>query len=94
MDSTCSLCRLCSEDHDHLFFGCSFSKEVWSIVLGWCMTNKSVFDWNHELQWAVKKLRGKALILALLRLAWRSYIYHIWKERNARIFCTKVESSK
>ena len=32
------------------------------------------------------KLKGKALLSKVLRIAWSSFIYHIWKERNGRIF--------
>ena len=29
IDPTCSWCRGASESHDHLFFGCTYAREVW-----------------------------------------------------------------
>ena len=37
-----------------------------------------------ELEWAVKRLKGKSLLSMILRLAWRASIYYIWRERNGR----------
>ncbi|XVF43471.1 hypothetical protein PTKIN_Ptkin02bG0042600 [Pterospermum kingtungense] len=34
----------------------------------------------------MERFKGKALLSVILRLAWRAFIYNIWKERNARIF--------
>ncbi|XVF52553.1 hypothetical protein PTKIN_Ptkin05aG0027800 [Pterospermum kingtungense] len=82
----CTLCTQCDEDRDHLFFGCDYSKQVWSRVLYWCNLNRTVMSWFDELDWAMKKLRGKALLSSLMRLAWRAYIYYIWRERNLRLY--------
>lgn len=30
VDMKCSLCKRCCDSHDHLFFQCEFSKEVWT----------------------------------------------------------------
>ncbi|XVF79236.1 hypothetical protein PTKIN_Ptkin14bG0204600 [Pterospermum kingtungense] len=47
---------------------------------------KSLQSWSGELRWAVGKLKGKALRSMILRLSWRACIYHLWRERNARIY--------
>ncbi|GKD90071.1 RNA-directed DNA polymerase, eukaryota, reverse transcriptase zinc-binding domain protein, partial [Tanacetum coccineum] len=32
-DLKCALCNQCSDSHNHLFFTCEFSKEVWNELL-------------------------------------------------------------
>ena len=38
---------------------------------------------------AVKKLRGRVLIVLVLRIIWKDVIYMIWNQRNNRIFSSK-----
>lgn len=38
------------------------------------------------MQWAVKKLNGKALVSLLQRIARNACIYETWRERNDRLF--------
>ncbi|KAL4351680.1 hypothetical protein GQ457_06G041750 [Hibiscus cannabinus] len=45
-----------------------------------------MMDWERELVWLYTRLKGKSLIVFILKLAWNSYIYHIWEERNCRKF--------
>ena len=39
------------------------------------------------MEWALGRIKGKALISLILRIAWKAYIYiyHVWRERNRRI---------
>ena len=85
MSGLCILCKQEQESRDNLFFECSFSKDIWKMVLSLCGLQRDVFDWNSELQWAVQKLKGKALISILMRVGWTAFIYHTWKERNYRL---------
>ena len=56
--------------------------------------NRRVMRWEQELEWARKRLKRKALISVLMRAAWNAYIYHIWRERNRRIFTQKEETGE
>ena len=56
--------------------------------------NRRVMRWEEELEWARKRLKGKALISVLLRAAWNAFIYHKWKERNSRIFTHKAATGE
>ena len=73
------------ESRDHLFFECSYSKEVWRSVLQLCGLTRRILRWEEEIEWASQKFKGKSLISNILRLAWNASIYHIWKERNGRM---------
>ena len=91
LDRGCVLCHNVKESRNHIFFGCSFSKGIWKEVLSLCHLDRGVLDWEQELKWAVQRLKGKAMISSLLKVAWNAYIYNIWRERNIRIHDQKEE---
>ncbi|XVF65456.1 hypothetical protein PTKIN_Ptkin09bG0250800 [Pterospermum kingtungense] len=66
-DGVCKLCCDALESRDHIFFECPYSKQVWNEILRLCNLSRAVHKWNTELQWAVQKLKGKALISMVLR---------------------------
>jgi len=55
-------------------------------------------NWKSILVWGVKKLRGKGLRAVICKVALRAIVYHIWMQRNHRIFggqvCSKENASK
>ena len=69
MDETCVLCHHEAETREHLFFQCSFAVEIWKGILRKCGLGRESLGWEGELQWAAKKLKGKAMISTLLRVA-------------------------
>ncbi|KAK9670027.1 hypothetical protein RND81_13G171700 [Saponaria officinalis] len=66
----CSLCKEARETHSHLFFKCSFSKNVWSQMLEWM----KIMGCNQH--WKTHWFRGALNVT----------VYYIWLERNTRIF--------
>ncbi|XP_039023343.1 uncharacterized protein LOC120155962 [Hibiscus syriacus] len=84
--SECVLCSSDLETRDHLFFNCVFSKEVWGGILQICNLSRSVGGWSQEVLWAVAELKGRSLIITLLKLAGNAYVYRILNERNCRVF--------
>ena len=93
MDDTYVLCQQEAETKEHLFFECSFAVEIWKEMLRKCGLERESLGWEGELKWAAEKLKGKALISTLLRVGWNAFVYHIWRERNCRIFQHKAASS-
>ena len=85
VNGDCCLCQGGMESRDHMFFECNYSKELWKSILHCCGLNREVGTWNAELNWAMQKIKGKALISLILGIAWKAFVYHIWKERNRRI---------
>lgn len=85
-DPTCVLCGQELETMNHLFFQCSFSAELKEIVLSKCLITKATQPWRNEVIWAVGKFSRKCFSNTLCKLAWAALVYHIWLERNARIF--------
>ena len=42
--------------------------------------------WAMDVEWAVRKWRGKHIINAAYRALLGSFVYHLWRERNSRRF--------
>ncbi|XP_038994912.1 uncharacterized protein LOC120119092 [Hibiscus syriacus] len=86
MDNGCIMCGNGLETRDHLFANCSFAKEVWDAVLVVCGIRSGLYNWDERMDWLVENLRGKSPRVRFLKLAWTVYLYHIWEERNHRVF--------
>ncbi|XP_020247004.1 uncharacterized protein LOC109824773 isoform X3 [Asparagus officinalis] len=83
----CKLCTgPCLESRDHLFFECSFSKEVWNQIMDWLLFKWRSCSWNSIINWYCTNLRKKGIKQNIKRAALSATIYHIWYERNLRMF--------
>ncbi|KAJ6925333.1 hypothetical protein NC651_009871 [Populus alba x Populus x berolinensis] len=85
--SSCILCGVQAETHDHLFFNCPFSSTVWRDLAAktlYCWPNTS---WQRLLQWAASIFKKpKDFTHILSRMVLSTAVYYIWYERNNRIF--------
>ncbi|KAK6803188.1 hypothetical protein RDI58_000972 [Solanum bulbocastanum] len=59
---TWRLCQDEDEDIDHLFFECSSSAGVWTMILAWKGIKKLGLAWHNEVQWALKHMKGKSSV--------------------------------
>ena len=76
-------CKKVSDSHEHLFFQCQFSLEVWRAV------KHQVQLYGYHERWqdimdSLKNQGGPKKTKHCLALA--ASVYHIWRERNRRIF--------
>ncbi|XP_039028745.1 uncharacterized protein LOC120162724 [Hibiscus syriacus] len=85
-DCRCVLCNETNETRDHLFSECSFAKSLWSSILNLSQLHVPHMTWEEKICWASKEWKGKSLLTTILKLAWTSFIYLIWEERNRRIY--------
>ncbi|GJX24645.1 reverse transcriptase zinc-binding domain-containing protein [Tanacetum coccineum] len=88
----CSLCEQIQDSHDHLFFECTYSKQVWNHfkrLAGMCSLNEC---FNQILVHIIpfSKRRSPKSVIAKLVLA--ATTYYIWQERNWRMFKGKKRS--
>lgn len=60
-DVTCSFCRSCIEDREHLFFQCGFSRRIWKELLHLCLVDEVHTDWEDILQWSLQKLKSSTM---------------------------------
>ncbi|XP_059310692.1 uncharacterized protein LOC132062059 [Lycium ferocissimum] len=87
------LCNNAHESIRHLYFMCPFSNYVWTQLLAWQGINKAPQDWEVELAWISRNTR-KSGEAEIFRMVAAGCIYHIWKERNYRIFQAKTRTAK
>ena len=82
-DAHCILCSGHLETREHLFFSCSYSKQIWrgltAILLGLSYTE----DWSSILDLLADSGRNNTELF-LLRYAFQCSIHTIWRERNGR----------
>ncbi|KAE8724823.1 hypothetical protein F3Y22_tig00009840pilonHSYRG00015 [Hibiscus syriacus] len=86
VDSGCGLCRSGFESRDHIFSDCAYAVGVWHAILHACALNLGPLCWNDLVCWLLLNLKGKSLLVHILKLAWSGFIYFIWEERNHGLF--------
>ncbi|KAL0428127.1 UNVERIFIED_CONTAM: hypothetical protein Slati_2987500 [Sesamum latifolium] len=92
-DRTCILCTRGELDtHDHLFFGCNFSRQCL-----WILKQKVQFTWpnlgyNRDIEWVSHRLRGLHPLNAAVQAPLASLVYLIRMERNQRRFITQTST--
>ncbi|KAL0439662.1 UNVERIFIED_CONTAM: hypothetical protein Slati_2449200 [Sesamum latifolium] len=74
------------ETHEHLFFTCYFATECLHVIRSEVFFHWPYNRWPSVIQWASVRWRGKHVINASLRALLASLVYHLWQERNRRIF--------
>ncbi|KAJ9540805.1 hypothetical protein OSB04_027311 [Centaurea solstitialis] len=80
---SCALCDECMDSHDHLFFGCTYSREVWRRI----KVEFGLFGFPElwtDIMEVLGDNRGPSKMVH--RLALSGTVYHIWRERNRRLF--------
>nr|GEV26233.1 reverse transcriptase domain, reverse transcriptase zinc-binding domain protein [Tanacetum cinerariifolium] len=88
----CPLCELVLDSHDHLFFKCSFSLQVWSQVRVLCGMNSISPQLTDVIAFIIPISKGKMIISILSRIVVATTSYYIWLERNGRLFKKKTSS--
>lgn len=51
-----------------------------------CAVNWPSLNWEQSISWAANEWKGNKLQIVINKLALSSYVYSIWRERNARLF--------
>ncbi|KAG5378472.1 hypothetical protein IGI04_026314 [Brassica rapa subsp. trilocularis] len=82
--TTCLLCGLENESHDHLFFECQYSLQVWLRIINRLSLPTPPSAWTAILLWLPHAHGDGFRRLALLQ-GWQAAIYILWQERNARM---------
>ncbi|XP_075106719.1 uncharacterized protein LOC142179621 [Nicotiana tabacum] len=83
---TCELCNKEEESIDHMFFYCSYTSQLWTDLLQWQGICRKTMRWSDELNWTIKCCKGRSIKTELYRLILAGAVYHVWQERNNRIF--------
>ena len=91
--SSCLLCHSQVETHDHLFFACSFTSQIWSHILQVGDFSVPSSTWEQLVTWVSLTWRGKSLQAKVRKLCLSTSVYHVWKERNQRFHLQKFTSA-
>lgn len=83
----CVLCHVSVENHDHLFFQCSYSILIWHSLLTQLGTGFRGAIWSDIIEFlGSNSCWHSKLQKDLGSFGFASAVYHIWRERNTRIF--------
>ena len=82
----CLLCMTAAESIDHLFFHCPYSAYIWQLCklkLGLLIPMENL---HEEALSVILHFRQKSITSSLAKLVFSAAIWHIWRERNSRVF--------
>ncbi|KAG7541208.1 Reverse transcriptase zinc-binding domain [Arabidopsis thaliana x Arabidopsis arenosa] len=87
--SSCVLCSNGIETHHHLFFDCTYSATIWEAFAAkfWPSPPSgllSISDWILQARSSPRTASSQSV--TIVKLILQAACYHIWRERNARIF--------
>ncbi|KAJ6287991.1 hypothetical protein OIU78_026695 [Salix suchowensis] len=80
----CMLCHSHVEDHNHLFFRCSYSAEVWDLICHKANIQWPSISWGLAWDRAVQN-QATSQHSRILGMVLAATIYHLWQERNRRM---------
>ncbi|XP_050233004.1 uncharacterized protein LOC126681506 [Mercurialis annua] len=78
------------ETVEHIFFDCPVSKSILRDVLKACCINRDVCSWRGECSWFSMKAVGRGCLAKVIRTAFISTIYNIWRGKNCIVFDNTV----
>ncbi|PWA74721.1 hypothetical protein CTI12_AA251010 [Artemisia annua] len=74
------------DSHDHLFFNCSYTSELWAKVMHKLKMHNSNTKWEEVIVSFVECYNGSSLGSITRRLCLAASVYMVWHERNKRLF--------
>nr|XP_043629986.1 uncharacterized protein LOC122601288 [Erigeron canadensis] len=89
----CPFCELCPDSHSHLFFECTYAKQVWIGACNEAGIQHVAVNWDviQHVFTAFGRRKSVSIIVSKLMLA--ATTYFIWQERNSRLFARKKRSA-
>ncbi|XP_022040045.1 uncharacterized protein LOC110942580 [Helianthus annuus] len=82
----CLLCYENIDSHDHLFFECKFSTQVWKTIRTKAGMGNVEAKWSVIVEWLQLRARSKSAANLVCRLIVAASAYVIWQERNHHLF--------
>ena len=78
-------CNGCMEDHNHLFFSCNVTSQIWGAVQNTCGLYIPNLNWTNLIGWLVREWTVSNLQTISRKLLLAGTVYNIWFERNLRL---------
>ncbi|GJU66677.1 zinc knuckle CX2CX4HX4C containing protein [Tanacetum coccineum] len=82
----CPLCDLQPDTHEHLFFECRFSFQVWECVKSLTSITGIPSALNSIVDFIIPLAHRKSARSVTLKLVFAAACYFLWQERNNRLF--------
>ena len=86
----CYLCNTQMKDHNHLFFNCPISNQIWRLVQSKCGIHVLQRSWTNTIEWLSMEWKIDNLTYQSWKLSLAVTVYNIWLERNSRLHCQKA----
>ncbi|KAL0283868.1 UNVERIFIED_CONTAM: hypothetical protein Sradi_7214500 [Sesamum radiatum] len=87
LGTTCVLCQEdMQESHEHLLFLCPYATMCLRVIRRMVTLHWPYNNWTMVIRWTSVRWRGKHVVSAAYRALLASVVYHLWRERNLRIF--------
>lgn len=85
----CSFCDMVPDSLSHLFFECEFCNQILVEFQrrGYLLCFQG--NWEGSILYAAANWKGKSLYVLINKLVLAAVIFHIWQERNRRLFQKK-----
>lgn len=88
------LCKSINDSHNHLFFQCEYSMEVWKQLKKDIKMSKVPEIWDQIVLMMENMACTNSIWSVVNRLIIAATVYYIWKERNDRIFVQDAKSTE
>ncbi|XP_071740273.1 uncharacterized protein [Rutidosis leptorrhynchoides] len=82
----CLLCNMVQDSHDHLFFSCMFTSQVWSLVLTHIDFPIVMHGWKDFVLLVSPFVVRIVARIVVIKLIFAASVYYVWHERNRRLF--------
>ncbi|GKF52255.1 reverse transcriptase zinc-binding domain-containing protein, partial [Tanacetum coccineum] len=82
----CLLCKKEMDSHQHLFFQCDYSAEVWAKIKEKAGIQTTKWEWDEIVEEMTTMYCGNSIDSIIRRISFAADVYLIWQERNWRIF--------
>lgn len=89
-DFNCAFYNGHVDSHSHLFFYCNFPMEVWNLVKLKVNIKHKPGSWFEIIQELQVSLKSKNIGNFIKKMALAASIYHIWKEKNKKLFGREI----
>ncbi|XP_071704859.1 uncharacterized protein [Rutidosis leptorrhynchoides] len=91
----CPLCNSVQDSHEHLFFACSYSAQVWSLILNHIDFPIVTHGWKDFVLLVSPFASRNVARIVVIKLLFAAFVYYVWQERNRRFFkkgsCSPVQ---
>ncbi|GKB10952.1 hypothetical protein Tco_0844875 [Tanacetum coccineum] len=84
--SSCTLCEAIPDSHEHLFFMCPFSNDVWNHMKWLAGLDRVSHDIYAIIAYFDVNARRRSSHIVIAKLVVAASAYFIWQERNWRLF--------